>query len=60
MKHRTKDEAPTCGDTRARSVSESHDNGRETAPFLLATDTGYSVANAYDANGRGRGAVQGA
>ena len=36
------------------------DNGLGTAPFIAVTDTGYSVANAYDANCRGRAAVQGA
>lgn len=61
MKHRTKDEAPIVRQIRqARSVSESHDNGRETAPFLVATDTTSIVANDSDGNCRGRRAVQGA
>lgn len=62
MKHDATDEAPIVRQIRqAQSVSESHDNGRETAPFDSATDTTIGiVTNAYDANGRGHRAVQGA
>lgn len=61
MKHRSEKKAPiVAATTTGASVSESHDNGRETAPSSLATDTSDSVANALDGNCRGRYAVQGA